>query len=353
MVHMRVIFPVRYPIVGKTKTTKGNVSKWFEELVPLDIPEVEPFLAPIAVRWKPTADTVHDPATVDRCISGDDGFQLTRWFENAHWQRLCEGHFGGKHQGGKNLTVELFQTLLAQASPGSDALLKMGLHPGPTTPGNGKLLRVETDPSSNFEAIKFSGRTETMARLHAASNVLISVGGVLHRRCAEPFASVSLHFKDGKLQCQDIGIEASLVALWDAKRVNANFSLGDWRKAEEFALEQGLEGFDTYSHAPEIFIPESLSDQWNLAYRVGMAITFVKKSLWLSPTAPMGLLTEAIRCHDVSRQFEIMSKIKFDEDTWRNTSSLRQSYAEVMDLLDEMPVSLGLTSSHGSSPAGP
>ena len=338
---MRLLCPVQYEILGTTRTNKRPARRYYEERIAIDILEVSSGDAPVAVEWTPGANPPSYPTARDRGISGPDGLQATRWYGNAHWQRLCDGHFFGHKQRGRLTTVDDLQKMLESPGQNLAAISATGLPPPIDDLLRSKIVRIDDDPRCKFDTIRIDGRETKIRLLQDAAAGLIVVDGVLHRRCLEPFISVSLYMEDGNLRCRDIGIEATPLALWGpATTIFAYFSLTEWDKAVQFAKDQGFVPDGAPLVEPRLIIEQSLADDWSLSYRAAVEIKSLEKALSMYSRIREPALDTAILCQNADQQYEIMLSFDPDDQRWADNNVARRAYEKVMEILEDRSVSV-------------
>lgn len=344
---MRLNCPIQYEIFGTTWTNKRPARRYYEEVVAVDIEEIALEDAPVAVEWMPAANPATYAHARDRGISGPDGLQLTRWHDNAHWQRLCDGHFFGSLKKGSPLTtVNDLEKMLASPHQNSAAIAATRLPPMIDDLLRPKIVRVEDDPRRNFDIIRTDGRETRIRQLEQRAKALIVVDGVLHRRCIEPFISVSLQFENDNLCYRDMGIEATYQALWGPTSTTfAFFCLSEWDKAVEFAIDRGFVPTEELPSGPRILLEQSLSPDWNLAWRAAAEIKSLGKHIEMFSRVRDPLLTEAMTCLDPERQHELLLAFNPFDPRWAYDRVARQSYEKVMSILEDRSVNLPMSSS--------
>lgn len=338
---MRLHCPIQYEILGTTRTNQRRTRRYYEERITVDILEVSSGDAPVAVEWTPCANPASYPTARDRGISGPDGLQATRWYGNAHWQRLCDGHFFGRKQRGRLTTIDDLQSMLETPTQNLAAISATGL-PSPVDDLlRSKIVRVDHDPRGKFDTIRIDGRETKIRLLEDAVADLIVVDGVLHRRCLEPFISVSLYMENGDLRCRDIGIEATSLALWgQTSNLFAHFSLANWDKAVQFATDQGYVPAADPLVEPRILIEHSLADDWSLSYRAASEIKSLEKALAMFSRIREPALEKAALCQDADQQYEIMLSFDPDDPRWADNDAARRAYEKAMEILENRSVSV-------------
>lgn len=188
---MLMRMPVGYTIRGTIGRTQRT---WkFQERPMIEIAEVTSEEAPVAVSWPAHTDlTAHGRLKYNFLgQGGEDGLQLTRWYNGRHWLRLTEGSTEQYGEAGRtpNLTVARLEEGFTEGRGYN--ILAMN----PFSPGGGH-RKMEGDPREKFVTINRSGREEALARLAAAAETLLSVDGVLHVACAQPGACLALADSD-------------------------------------------------------------------------------------------------------------------------------------------------------------
>ncbi|MCV9964251.1 hypothetical protein OIU34_20405 [Pararhizobium sp. BT-229] len=341
---MRLLCPIQYEILGTTRTNKRPSRRYYEERIAVDILEVSSSDAPVAVEWTPGANPASYPTARDRGISGPDGLQATRWHGNVHWQRLCDGHFFGHKERGRLTTIDDLQRMLESPNQNLAAISATGL-PSPIDDLlRSKIVRVDDDPRGKFDTIRMDGRETKIRLLEDAAAGLIVVDGVLHRRCLEPFVSVSLYFENGNLRYRDIGIEATSLALWGpTTTMFACFSVTKWDEAVQFAADQGFAPGAAPLVEPRILIEQSLAEDWSLSYRAASEIKSLEKALAMFSRMREPALEEAILCQDADQQYEIMLSFDPDDLRWADNDVARRAYEKVMEILENRSVSVPLS----------
>jgi hypothetical protein len=348
---MRIVCPLQYEIYGTTRTNHRPLRYLYKELVSVEIAEVSSLDAPVAVEWTPSEVRLSD-RTVDPVVSGPDGKQLTRWFENRHWQRLSDGHFYGQRSLGHNIEASHLQSMLAEPSKSSVASVAIGLMSQNDPKENDRIVEVTEDPRGRFECIRIDGRTIAIGYLDKAMAGVISVDGVLHRRCVEPFFRVSLDTEGKGFKVRDIRVEATVDALWKPSTdIFACFGVDKWDGAMAFANSQGCT-FDVRTLAtqkPEILVDDAIRYDWDISYRAAAEAHAIQKQLVMfSSFDPR--LEDVIASQDADEQYEILSSIDLDDPRWAGNDSAARGYRKVMEILEDRKVTMVVPSRSGMRP---
>ena len=352
---MRMRCPIQYEIHGTTETNRRPARYAYREVVEVDICDVCETDAPVAVEWVPDLNSVADRlAYSDRVVSGPDGMQLTRWHEDAHWQRLCDGHFYGRRSNGPLVTVGDLESMLSSPTQDSAARVAIGLS---TKAKTTRIAEVGGDPRGRFTSIRTDGRELAMDELEKATGGLISVDGIVHRKCLEPFICLQIDAdRDGAFVC-DLGIEATAGALWGPTSTTyAFFGLGDRAKALQYVNDTLAVGRSppSISAEPIIRINESLTYDWDVTFRAAFEARKMQRLLrglfhstdWTEPK-----LDEVISSHCSEQQYEIMCSIDPDASRFAANKMLRRQYDKVMEILDGRSINIGLHSHSSDRPA--
>lgn len=340
---MRMLCPIKYEIHGTTKTNRRPAKYAYREMIAVDIPELDSADAPVAIEWTPEANlAVHRYATLDREISGPDGKQLTRWNANSHWQRLCDGHFYGQKERGSAIMVEDLESMLASPRQNSAARVAIGL----SSPNVGKAIRivnVSDDPRERFTSIRTDGREDAIRCLDEAVAGLISVDGIVHRKCIEPFISVALDVQRGELRVRDMGIETTVQALWGPTSTTfAFFGLSRWDEA--IALVNTHAGVKPANILPEprILIGESLTYDWQVSYKAAIKAKAMQSALIMFSGVLEPKLENAIVSQDVDEQYEILLSLDPGDPRWADNGSARRNLAKALEILENRTITMSL-----------
>jgi hypothetical protein len=348
---MRMLFPIEYEIHGTTRTNRRPARYFYREAVAIDIPEVRSGDAPVAVEWTPVASSALFLATSDRAISGPDGKQLTRWHWNSHWQRLCDGHFYGRRDRGRATTVKDLEAMLASPNQDKAARAAVGSSSLIDDLLKSKIVSIGGDPRGKFVSVRTDGRETQMKQLDEVVSGLISVDGILHRKCLEPFVAVSLYFENGELRARDLGIEATEQALWGPTATTfAFFGVSKWDEAVKFALENGYDATRPIPGKPEIMMDQTLTYDWDVSYKAATEIKALVSALSMFSRIHEPRLAKAIRSQDADEQHEIMLSINPDDPRWVGNASAIRSYTKVMDILENRAISLSLVKNSAMRP---
>lgn len=189
---MRLVFPIGYAVHARRIGKKSHRPYRFSENVSVDIREVEPEEAPIAVRWR-------TPETVERKFVSRDFFLTccdetrtshTRWFKGRHWLRYVESHLynpstsGTSGMAARELTPEQLNRSLAAG--GIYTYNNIGLS-GFTPKWAGIYTKeLDADPSDEFDSVIMNQRPAAMLAAEGLRDNLIVVDGVVYVACAQP-----------------------------------------------------------------------------------------------------------------------------------------------------------------------
>lgn len=212
---MDLTLDIGYFVKGRRPGKMVARSYRFMEAVTVDIPEVDPMDAPVAVEW--TALAASDRKADAFLTCGDKcGRQHTRWMNGIHWLRLSEGHLGEKDpvRRVESLTANAAQPLLEQNIEGYYAL---GLEDLWRITGIG-WKRAQGYPAYEFDLVSRSWRDETMVRAEKLAQRLISVDGQLYLACAQP--GLRAIFQDRKLVETAVEVRAGFLDGWEGFREN-------------------------------------------------------------------------------------------------------------------------------------
>jgi hypothetical protein len=341
---MRLLCHIHYEIQGSTDTNRRPRKYAFKELVALDIPVVDEDAAPIAVEWTPDTES-YGYGYEDRQMSGPDGRQLTRWHENSHWQRLCDGHFFGVKERGPSITLDDLQAMLADPCKNTAALAAVQLPEA--NPGNSKYkyAQVDRDPRSRFADIKMDGRDLVMQSFQKASSGLIIVNGQLHRKSIEPYISVELGYDRGIAVIKNVGIETTPGSLWGpSTKLYAVFGLGQMDRALTFITDPKLTDSGSDIRVPDVNVlrEEALTYDWDISYKVAVAAKAAQNALSLFSRSRDLKLEEIIASQDAEEQHDILLSIDPSEPRWEDNELALRRYGEMVDILNNRTISMAL-----------
>ncbi|MCS4089133.1 hypothetical protein [Rhizobium sp. BK176] len=349
---MRILCPIQYEIYGTTRTNRRPLRYLYKELVSVEIVEVSAADAPVAVEWMPSEVRLAD-REINPVVTGPDGKQLTRWFENRHWQRLSDGHFYGKKSLGHNIEVSHLQSMLADPSKNSVARGAIGLMSQVDRKERARIVDVKEDPRGRFETIRLDGRTIAMGYLDKAIEGLISVEGVLHRRCIEPFFRVSLVTEKERLQVRDIRVEATADALWSPSHyIFACFGVDQWDGAIAFANSQGCT-FDISAlstQKPVILVDDSIRYDWEVSYKAATEAKKAQEQLRMFSMSFDPRLEDVIVSQDADEQYEILHSIDLTDPKWAGNESALRGYRKAMEILEDRKVTMVVPGHSGLRP---
>lgn len=189
--------------IGKRKQVSNNFFEWID--IPIANPTAEE--APVAVAWREEQPAVGDryQASYDQCrkysdlgVSAIDGFQHTRWFDDAHWWPIlrkveCEDRVAR----GKRLTVEDYQNEWLTEKSGYP-LGKAGIYYN--TEKNypdGRPIDL-----SLYRSVENSTREERIQQFMEDIKQLMVVDGIVYQRLQEPVYVVGMNsYVDHDNQC--------------------------------------------------------------------------------------------------------------------------------------------------------
>ena len=341
---MRILCPIQYEIQGVTNTNRRLKNHAFIEIVSFDIPGVDTSDAPVAVEWTPDTDAhKYDTQYPDRAISGPDGRQLTRWHENSHWQRLCDGHFYGKKSLGKVVTVERLQSMLNDPTQDSAALTAIRVPPSNSSKPASKFSKTDGDPRDKFTDIKVDGRSLVIQSYQEAFKGLIAVDGCLYRKSVEPYVSVELVLEEDRLVVDNVGIETTSGSLWGpTTKMFAVFGLGNMDKAVEFISDhsRATTKGGTAVPAVDVLVDEALTYDWDVSYPAAATARTTQNLLSMYSFSRDPKLEEVIASQDAEEQYQILTSIGLSEPRWAQCQQALRSFEELMDILDNRRVSL-------------
>jgi hypothetical protein len=204
---MQIKIPIGYNAdvveLGKRKPISTNFFEW------IDIPVANPTdaEAPIAVAWREEQPVPGDryQAKFDECrtyrdygISAMDGFQHTRWFEDAHWWPIlrkveCEDRV----ERGKRLTLEDYQNEWLTEKAGYP-LGRAGIFfDTEKNFPDGRPLDLGA-----YRSVENNTREERIQQFMTDIKQLIVVDGIVYQRLPEPVYIVGMNsYVDHDLQC--------------------------------------------------------------------------------------------------------------------------------------------------------
>ena len=174
-----VLFPMSYNLHGRLPGRVMPRSYIFAEMVELQVTDVAPEDAPVAVRWKvPFLRTVITSADYRPMWAFDaEQRQHTVFYEGRHWVQLL------KRTQWENSPAEPVQSADFERRASAGAF-NGDLGFSVPTQGQRKFEVVTDDPGSRFEEVIRHGRPRA---LELSSGLeFISVAGVLHARCDQP-----------------------------------------------------------------------------------------------------------------------------------------------------------------------
>lgn len=174
-----VPFPMSYNIHGRLPGRVIPRSYIFAEMVDVQVEDVAPEDAPIAVSWKvPLLRNVITSAEY-RSMWAYDGAQRqhTVFYEGRHWVQVLKRTRWENHSAEPVKSADFEREAVAGVFNGD-----LGF--SVPTQGQRKFEVVADDPGTRFEEVTRHGRPRA---LDLASNLqFISVEGVLHARCDQP-----------------------------------------------------------------------------------------------------------------------------------------------------------------------
>ncbi|MCV9964239.1 hypothetical protein OIU34_20345 [Pararhizobium sp. BT-229] len=304
----------------------------------MTITEVGASEAPVAVSWVPPAYRRNSEQCAD--ISGPDGLQLTRWYEGRHWQRLCLGHITSEFRMNSPL---MDARTLENALRDWEAQKLLGLR------WDGDGLRpkdvADCDPRSGFSDIDIDGREEAIEEVMAAVERLISVDGVLHQTCREPFLVVSDKGRSRGTRQKDFSIEIGEYMLfseppsrtdvmplseWDG--LNAEFEwCRDGKPSEEISRVYG----------PKIALPDAFTYDWDIAFRVSLLMNRLLQSLHSRGLGTDTAIRKAIASVDAEEQYELISSLPPGRAmTWASQGVDTSCIGKALTILDGRKVTV-------------
>jgi hypothetical protein len=185
-------FPLTYVISGRLPGKAASHPYRYAETVELDVREIAPEIAPVAVSWNVAPTPSFQGETtfqhVAFSLSGLDGGQHTRWFEGRHWQRMLHGHTADPRASSYGvsplLTAEFFSSTL---SAGHCNSLLFGLPP--FLPGKTKV--VAAPEHRRFDVIREDSREDAFDRLARITDDMILVDGVVYMACLDPMVRLA------------------------------------------------------------------------------------------------------------------------------------------------------------------
>jgi hypothetical protein len=286
---MNIFLDIGYDIRGKRPGKKLNIAYRFRETVSAEIPEVHPDEAPVAVAWNARTAIDQRWKHYDHELTCGDvnGQMMTRWYSGRHWLRLVEGNCG--KIGGATDVRELTPAVAAQAASENRSRVFELLGLSEYAPRSAK---SHANPIGTLEEVARDGHDEALAAVSAISDNFISIGGVLHVRCAQPGIRVtdSGKIRDRRQFEENIAIETRGKCLDGSSGFmmgNICYPIGDWdevyRRVYEQALDSGAPRPEKHLARPEVYVPESLDPDIDARRAVD---TLVKKTLFTFQVFP-------------------------------------------------------------------
>ena len=339
---MQLTVPVHYQIVGVRQGNRASRRYLFREFVPVTIPEVGAPDAPVAVSWVPPAYRRNS----EQCagISGPDGLQLTRWYEGRHWQRLCLGHITSEFRMNSPL---MDARTLEQALRDWEAQKLLGLR------WDGDGLRPKDvagcDPRSEFATIDDDGRETAIEEVMAAFARIISVDGVLHQKCREPFLVLSDKGSSRGTRQKDFSVEISEFLLFSEPSSRSDVRpLSAWEglNAEVEWCRDGKPSNEiSRVYGPKIALPESLTYDWEVAFRVSFQMNRLLESLHSRGLGTNATIRKAIVSVDADEQFELVSSLSHGQSfIWASHRVDTSCIGKALTILDERSVTVDIGS---------
>ena len=262
---MRLAISVGYTHRGQLQGKKTVRAHRFAELVTVDIPEVTPEEAPLAVSWKalPSPEAGGIPGDEVLCVGDRNGEQHTRWYGGQHWLSLVGGHIDPASR--RDDTAPLTGEMLSRAIAGGMGyrMIDMGNF-SPNLRGM-RGVEVASDPTGQFVQTVVSERKKALDAAECLSRKLLVVGGAVHVACAQPAIRVTRRRGGEKLP---MAVETRGEIVDDAAGYSRGclvFPLGNWDAlAAELvtASSQPAVAAGAFEYwRPIVHIPESLDQR--------------------------------------------------------------------------------------------
>jgi hypothetical protein len=255
--------------IGKRKPVSTNFFEWID--VPIASPTAEE--APVAVAWREEQPVKGDryQASYDECrkysdlgVSPVDGFQHTRWYNDAHWWPIlrkveCEDRISR----GQRLTIEDYQNEWLTEMSGYP-LRKSGVYfdTAQNFP-DGRAI----DPSL-YRSIEKNTREDRIREFEEDIKQLIVVDGIVYQKLPEPIYIVGMNsFVDHDNQCvlrvipNDPATIPVKTQFWTMDR---------FEEAHEFALTRNFKSKRSereslnFEREAIVYIPESLKTDMDI-----------------------------------------------------------------------------------------
>jgi hypothetical protein len=316
---MRLHLPIHYTVTGRLpgkRTTRGYK---FHEVTEVEIADIEPSFAPVAVSWAVNTDTGRSTHMREPRLgmAGPDGGQHTRWYDGRHWVRLLSGFFETpehkpQRRGvGPALTVGAIEALLAQ--PECGYLFDL------TVPGEiaGSTHMTPSDPASRFTQVRQSTREEAFARASRITSRHIAVDGVVYEACSQPALRLLNMYEASGLR-HDVVVETTKWSGWDPVMPLAMFdeAVESALVPHAYAVEIHRERLETLRPVhrerletlrPVIHLPESISDEIEAVRRADYLVRRFADATKLSESAALKEYSLAYRTDAKLRAMREMS----------------------------------------------
>jgi hypothetical protein len=274
---MHIRIPVAYIIRGTIGRTQRTYR--FAETVTVEIAETNAEEAPIAVSWPAHTDLSDYRAFGYAHLGhgGEDGLQLTRWYNGRHWLRLTDNRENDAAPGRyPDLSCIGFEERLSSGY--GFQLLGMGGF----SPRSGD-KKTERDPSEKFATITRSGRDYALEYVMRASQTLLSVDGVLHLACAQPGVCLArANLSTAENDVVHVHTDANALDGEGSDDVMV-FGLDQWDEITYIAIRSSLDRPKTIDRLaelrPTVHLPESIdSDVLSLRAADTMVKRFIRES---------------------------------------------------------------------------
>ncbi|MCS4089191.1 hypothetical protein [Rhizobium sp. BK176] len=326
---MKIVLDIGYDIRGRKPGRQLNMPYRFKESVLLDIEEIHPDDAPVAVKWRARKKIECRLKAYDEVLThGDEnGEMLTRWHDGRHW--LCLA-------GSQRDDI---------GAPWLIRQLEMTKHEPRDAP-------AINNPINLFESVKESGRGPALEAVAEARDRLISVDGVLHLACAQPAVRTILTHKT-----RGYGNYEENMAIDTRSRYldgNSGYMMGviahplaDWDRVRSRVHAQALDtsAVWTESHLtrPEVYIPESISKDVDARRAVD---SLVKKALYImSAPKEAGVLAKEFFEAKTNQRHDLLEALvgqaeKFGKPL--HPAHRQELLRSVANIEDDMSIEIGL-----------
>ncbi|MCV9964193.1 hypothetical protein OIU34_20115 [Pararhizobium sp. BT-229] len=341
---MKIVFPLFYSITGRLPGKRQARSYSYRELVEVDIREVSSEDAPVACVWRPNKELRHPADEIvpltNHGKSGPGGTQFTRWHDGRHWKRMIMSDGRLMHTATMN-DIELdrvqFQAMLGSGRI-QHALDIMCLPEWVSAAKD-----VTDDPASQFDVVKQSARARVMDELEKALDNVISVDGVIHAACFEPFIAVFKSVRPGTDVCE-MSVETRDYPLTIFRdRIVGAFAAGSFDVALSLATTKGVQGREQLAGVqPDILIPDAFSFDWEMFW----SVTEKLDRLWID-LARVGQQNTAVgigkRSSDPDQRFAALSSLTPETtERWERLGVSPQPLYEALEILDDREVRLSI-----------